>query len=139
MAIKRRRASVVCVHDDKVLVVDLKDPVSKLIRPFPPGGRIEPGESPFEAAQRETLEETGYEVELDLESEFFYEYPFFWGGVLYDCETFFYRAYLKQGKTSPGVPTDPENLVQVRFVPIAQIEACFSNDANLLFVLKKMI
>lgn len=54
----RRSVSIVAARDGKVLVVS-----SRRWGGFSlPGGKIDPGESPEEAAKREFLEETGCEV-----------------------------------------------------------------------------
>ena len=50
----RDRATAVVIRDDKVLLVLGPGPVYMM-----PGGGIEPGESPAEAAGRELFEETG--------------------------------------------------------------------------------
>ena len=50
----RERATVVVKRDDKVLLVHGRNPTFAM-----PGGGIEPGESPSDAAERELFEETG--------------------------------------------------------------------------------
>jgi 8-oxo-dGTP pyrophosphatase MutT (NUDIX family) len=52
--------AIFVVHDGRVLLHQHR----KLGRWLPPGGHVEAGETPDEAAVRETLEETGLHVEL---------------------------------------------------------------------------
>jgi 8-oxo-dGTP pyrophosphatase MutT (NUDIX family) len=92
---KRLRSSAVCTHDGKLLVVWMRDPVSGVLAPYPPGGAIEPGESAAEAARRETLEETGLDVDVDAASELVAAYPFTWAGNDVDVTTHFFRAALR--------------------------------------------
>lgn len=51
-------ATVYIFHENKVLL----HPHEKLNKWLPPGGHLEPNETPPEAARRETLEETGLEI-----------------------------------------------------------------------------
>jgi len=53
-------ATAYVVEDHRVLLVYHK----KLEKWLPPGGHIDPDETPTDAARREVLEETGLEVEL---------------------------------------------------------------------------
>jgi 8-oxo-dGTP pyrophosphatase MutT (NUDIX family) len=61
----RHRASVVCETEGHLLLVRLRDPTTKAVHFYPPGGGIEPGESPAQTAERETLEETGLQVRVE--------------------------------------------------------------------------
>jgi 8-oxo-dGTP pyrophosphatase MutT (NUDIX family) len=58
--IREFTVAVFVVHGDRVLLHRHR----RLGRWLPPGGHVEPGETPDEAAVRETLEETGLHVEL---------------------------------------------------------------------------
>ena len=58
-------ASGLVIKDDKVLLIF--HPYIK--RWFQPGGHIEEGDSPIEAAIREVYEETGYVCELDADNK----------------------------------------------------------------------
>jgi 8-oxo-dGTP pyrophosphatase MutT (NUDIX family) len=92
----RVRASVVCEAEGRLLVVRLRDPVSGVEAYFPPGGAIEPGESPMEAARRETLEETGLRVRIDEGASLVKTYPFCWAGIDYEVTTHFFAASLEE-------------------------------------------
>lgn len=59
----RVAAYAVVVDDDRILLAHWNSPT----RPAwtMPGGGLDPGEDPMDAAVREVLEETGFHVELD--------------------------------------------------------------------------
>ena len=90
----RLRASVVCEAEGHLLVVELRDPVTGIAALFPPGGGVEPGESPADTALRETLEETGLHVRIDASIELVRRYPFRWAGIDYDVTTHYFAATL---------------------------------------------
>ncbi|MBM3383226.1 MAG: NUDIX hydrolase [Betaproteobacteria bacterium] len=85
----RRRVSVVVVHEDRVLGFYAEDPHNKRRYFFIPGGKIEEGESSAHAAVRETLEETGYQIEILPEPVLERTYDFEWDGQINDCRTTF--------------------------------------------------
>lgn len=58
--IKQIVATVYVVDQEKILLIHHR----KLNKWLPPGGHLDANEIPSEAAKREVLEETGYEVEL---------------------------------------------------------------------------
>jgi 8-oxo-dGTP pyrophosphatase MutT (NUDIX family) len=95
VVVKRLRASAVCEAEGRLLVVRLRDPVSGLEAFFPPGGGVEPGETPAETAGRETLEETGLRVRVDPLVEIVEAYPFRWAGTDYDITTHYFAASLE--------------------------------------------
>lgn len=120
----RERASIVCLHENRLLCVRLRDPQTKREYLFPPGGKLEPGETRIEAAVRETKEETGYEVTADPKSELSLRYHFVWNGIDYDCLTHFYRGRL--GAEVPSEVVDADYLVRVEWVSRDQISTILS-------------
>lgn len=56
----RPAARVICLDAaDRVLLLRWRDPFDGALLWEPPGGGIEPGETPYQAAKRELFEETG--------------------------------------------------------------------------------
>lgn len=97
----RRRACAVCLANDQVLMVCLRDPLSSLERLFPPGGKIEPGESSVQAAEREAFEETGFKVRARGRPAVTARYDFDWNGKTYDCITEFHLCELVEAFRAP--------------------------------------
>ena len=117
----RVRASVICQAEGRLLVVRLRDPVSGVEALFPPGGGVEPGETPAGTARREVLEETGLHVCVDSDVELVETYPFRWAGVDYDVTTHYFAASLEDAfdLTLPTVIDAPYNL-GASWVPVEE-------------------
>ena len=102
----RLRASTVVEAEGHLLVVRLRDPASGVEAFYPPGGGIEPNETPADAARRETLEETGVAATIDPESELVAAYPFVWNANDYDVTTHFFHATATKGELPAVVDAD---------------------------------
>lgn len=137
MAKARVRTSVVCLHQGKLLGFRAEDPVSKKQYVFLPGGAIEPEETAPEAAIRETLEETGFQVELSTSDSVDKEYLFHWKGEDYDCLTIFYRGLLRSPFQAPVQDADYHQ--GVVWIPENEIESAFSYSAEILEAIKELI
>lgn len=68
---KEYTATVYIIHENKTLMVFHR----KFQKWTPPGGHVEPNESPVEAARREVLEETGLTIEFIKQENIWLDYP----------------------------------------------------------------
>jgi tRNA(adenine34) deaminase len=133
----RVRTSVVCLHNEKLLAFHAEDPTSKQKYVFLPGGAIEPSETAPEAAERETLEETGFQVEVDPASSVDKEYLFHWNGQDYDCLTIFYRGRLVSPTQKPV--SDASYHRGVVWIPRKEIRSTFSYSKDILDAILELI
>jgi ADP-ribose pyrophosphatase len=89
-------------EEDVLLVREFRPGVEAVLRELP-GGLVDEGEKPLEAARRELLEETGYAGDLE------------YVGPMVDCaystrirHTFVARGCVKVGEPTPGEGESPE-------------------------------
>ncbi|NUR87314.1 MAG: NUDIX domain-containing protein [Nonomuraea sp.] len=107
----RRAARVVCLdRDGRVLLMHWYDPVSRCDVYEPPGGGLDPGETPLEAARRELTEETGLPGSAVGEWSVDVERDFSWLGVRYvKTEPFFLATFDEvRPEVVPGALTEEE-------------------------------
>lgn len=136
---RRIRASVVCIDAGALLCVRLRDPVTAVSRLFVPGGEVEPGESPADAAARETREETGYDVTVDAGSERIVHYPFTWAGLEVDCTTHFFRAALRTPRDAPG-RTHPDAIqLGIAWLPLDEVASELGFHAPILATVRALL
>lgn len=135
----RDRASAVCVHAGRLLTVALRDPATQLARLFVPGGAIEPGESPGEAAIRETFEETGYRVGLLPRPPVVARYPFTWMRQQYDVTTHFFATTLVDPSALPATVHDAEYLERTHWLPLSEVPEQLGFDANILAAVQRLL
>lgn len=134
--IERRRTSLICLHDDKVLGFHAQDPTDHTKYFFLPGGKIEEGETPAQATLRETLEETGYEAEILPGFEYFSAYPFHWDGKDYLSKTIFYAGRLKNAAAAPATVDDESYHRGVAWIPVSDIDQVFAYNSEILTAVK---
>jgi 8-oxo-dGTP pyrophosphatase MutT (NUDIX family) len=131
---ERSRTGTFSLVDGKVLAIELKDPASRKRFWSFPGGAIEPGETPEEAAVRETLEETGYHVALTSEA-FINQYLFRWNAAIYNCTTYWYMAELTSSE-APAIVDDANYLLHARWLdwprskPLFQYNPALTDAVN---------
>jgi len=135
--ISRVRTSVVVTHNDQLLCFLAKDPHSGVEYHFLPGGKIESGETAPEAAERETLEETGFQVSVWSEKNVDKEYLFHWNNQDYDCLTIFYRAKLK----SPLQKTvqDADYHLGVKWIPLEDWQSYFNYNTEIREAIESLL
>jgi 8-oxo-dGTP pyrophosphatase MutT (NUDIX family) len=87
----RPAARVLCLDPGgRVLLLRWRDPGDRTIFWEPPGGGLEPGESPIDAARRELHEETGLPPDAVLDRSIVVQRDFRWNGQHFQGpETFF--------------------------------------------------
>jgi len=136
---KRIRASVVCVHEGELLCVRLRDPKTGVAQLFPPGGAIEPGESASVAAERETLEETGYRVVLASGQAHVARYPYTWNGTPRRVTTHFFRAWLLDGKQSAAPVHDASYHEGVVWLPLAELDRTLGFEPAILAAVRALV
>jgi 8-oxo-dGTP pyrophosphatase MutT (NUDIX family) len=93
-----------------------------------PGGGVEPGEQPREAARRETFEETGIEIDVpsDAEAVLVTRRAWSWHGTDYDQVDHFFLVRVPDGlPVTPRGLTDVEQLTLLgtRWWSAAQLQA----------------
>lgn len=137
--IHRLRASVVVVSNDKILTFFAIDPHDGREFFFLPGGEIQGEETAPEAAERETLEETGYRVSVDVESAVDSDYDFYWNGKTYSATTIFYRARLSPPVQKQKTVNDEDYNKGPVWIPLEELEQKFHYSQPILEAIRSLL
>jgi ADP-ribose diphosphatase len=100
------------VDDDHVLIIGQYRHLQRALSWELPGGGAQPGEEPIVAAQRELREEGGYRADaLTFLTRF-------WPSNAYLDEVAY--CYVARGLTSDALPSDDDEFIERRVVPVTE-------------------
>jgi 8-oxo-dGTP pyrophosphatase MutT (NUDIX family) len=117
---RRPSVRVVCLDSDhRVLLQCWRDPTDGTLLWEPPGGGIEPGETPRDTACRELSEETGFDPAAIGELWIAVERDVRWNGRRFVGTEQFFVAHVGQQQPEPSraglLPDEQVNLVECRW------------------------
>jgi len=135
----RRRASALCVHDEKLLCIQYRDPTTREYFWGVPGGKIEAGESPELTAARELLEETGYRAQVDPAPLATTQYSFSWDGEERYCETTWYLAELEEADKPPATVQDADYIVGRSWIALPELKVFLAHHPVVADTVTKLL
>ena len=86
---------------------------------------------------RETLEESGFHIAVDVATKLVTRYTFVWNGSTYDCETWWYRGVLS--RDTPDAVDDEAYILSARWYPVDNVETLFAHHPVVLSSIQQMV
>jgi len=129
MELRYRPATrIVCLDAaDRVLLLQWRDPSDGHLLWEPPGGGIDPGETPLQAARRELVEETGLDAGAVLDQWLPVERDVWWNGARFGGQERFFLARFSGDRPELGrgglLPDEQVNLQAHAWVSPAELAA----------------
>jgi 8-oxo-dGTP pyrophosphatase MutT (NUDIX family) len=101
--VSRPSARIICLDDQgRILLLRWRDPFDGSTKWEPPGGGIEAGETPLQAARRELIEETGLASDLIEPRPVEIARAFRWNGRDHEHTEWFYLARIPKTDLRPA-------------------------------------
>jgi 8-oxo-dGTP pyrophosphatase MutT (NUDIX family) len=124
--VSRPSARIICLDDQgRILLLRLRDPFDGSIKWEPPGGGIEAGETPLQAARRELAEETGLPGELIEPNPVEIARAFRWNGRDHEHMEWFYLARVPKTDVRPAglLADERDNFLGYRWFSLKAIRS----------------
>ena len=124
--VSRPSARIICVDDQgRVLLLHLRDPFDGSTKWEPPGGGIEAGETPQQAARRELIEETGLPGDLIEPAPVEIARAVRWNGREHEHTEWFYLARITKTDVRPAglVADESDNFLGCRWFSPEEIKS----------------
>ena len=124
--VSRPSARIICLDDrGRILLLRWRDPFDGSTKWEPPGGGIEAGETPLQAARRELIEETGLPGGLIEPRPVEIARAFRWNGRDHEHTEWFYLARIPKTDVGPAglQPDEGDNFLGYQWFGLDEIRS----------------